>query len=472
MNEKTNIESANRRFGLLSKALMLLLVACVVMVSCKNDDDEVVEINDQCYISSVKLGQMKRIVTLGENADSTGEVTFTAGTIPMIVDQRANMVQNSIPLPQGSVLGEVSVSVEFKGVLTYSIQGGEEIAYASDKPIDCTNPVTFIVRSTDGTSSRRYTLKLTVDKQGGTRFVWTQLETNANLLKDTVRRVVVGTDGSLVMLGCQADGMMSRYTRTRNGDIWSREDVMYAGGNGTADIDLQTLTLSPAKDKLLMSTKDGSQLLESTDGISWTEKEAAGGKRLVGSTSARIYAFADGLLYSKAEGEEWKTEVTDAQKDFTPLHNVHLLEVKQDSYYTRLVLVGYASDSGSEPAIVWEKQWRTDDNQETNKQLEVKAKWMSYPHERTNRWLLPRMQPLFVMPYSGGIVAFGGQPGSQPALSKTFYTPDFGLTWKVNPDLTLHGSLSGAMDPLAATLDGENFIWVVTGNDTWCGRLN
>lgn len=486
MNLKTNINASNVKGALLLKAMLVLLVVAA-FGSCKTDEVDTSVLSSDCYISSVSLGQLKRAIYYGENNDSVGYVSFSAATLPITVDQRTGTIENYIPLPYGSVVTAVLMNISHTGSLIYRYQGDDEpYLYSSKDSIDCSRPVTFTVYSSDGLSKRNYTFKLNVEKEDGSKFKWTKVEESAYLNNDTVRRLVVGVDSAMLMLGCKADGTMTRYRRTRADEAWSMDPVQYAGINGTSDLDLQTLTLSPAKDKLLMSTIDGSKLLESVDGITWTDKEDLEGKRLIGATNSRIYALADSLLYSKADGEElWKLEVTDAQKDFTPLYDVRMMVMEQAGY-TRLVMTGY-NKTGEEKtddakpeeksaetinAVVWLKSWRTADDDNVQKEIEARSTWMSYPHESINHWMLPKMQPLFTFPYTDGIVAFGGKTASLPALSTMLYSPDFGLTWKTNGELLLHSKMSGAEGPLAAAVDYDNFIWVVTGAETWCGRLN
>lgn len=471
MNLKTNTGAKNSKAGLLMKSVLMLLLACIAIGSCKSDGVDVSELTSDCYISDVTLGQMKREVYYGEDKDSIGYVTFSAGSFRMTIDQRDSTITNLTPLPYGTKVDKVLVNVGHSGSLVYRCEDDEEDQlYSSKDSIDFTHPVIFTVYSNDGLSKRSYTMTLNVEKEDGSKFQWTKVDESTYLNADTARMMVVGADGALVMMGCTADGMMSCYRRQKADEQWSINAVQCAGG--TAAMDLQTLTLSPAKDKLLMSTKDGSQLLESQDGVEWTSMESAGGKHLIGASNTRLYAIADSLLYSKADGEEWKQETTDADKTFTPLYNVHLLTIDQKGGYSRMVLVGYNNTEEADTAVVWSKSWRASDDAQTNRQLEVKAGWMSYPHERINRWMLPKMQPLFVFPYIGGIAAFGGKTSTLPSLSTVLYSPDFGLTWKTNAELLLDNKMSGAEGPLAATIDHDNFIWIVTRTDTWCGKLN
>lgn len=470
MNLTTNNRAKTTKGGLLLKAVMMLLVVCVAIGSCKSDDIDPSSLSDECYIQSVTLGQMKRDIYYSEN-DSTATITFSASMFGMTISHRDSTIQNLRPLPYGTRLNAVLVNIGHSGVLEYKYQGEEEThLYSSKDSMDCSKPVTLILHSTDGKSQRNYTLILNVEKEDGSKFLWTKVEDSDYLEADTARKLIVGTDGNLLMLGCTKEGVMTRYSRGAEDEKWSSDVVQYAG---TAKMDLQSLTLSPAKDKLLMSTVDGSQLLGSTDGLTWTDVEACDGMHLIGASGTRLYAIADSLLYSKAEGEDWTLESTDADKLFTPIHHIQLLSFEQQSGYTRLVMIGQSdTEEADTTAIVWSKAWRTSDDVQKNRQLEKDAKWMSYPHESINRWLLPKMQPLFTFKYMDGIVAFGGGTATQPALSKVLYSPDFGLTWKTNDELSLDSQLSGAEGALAATIDDENFIWVVTGKETWRGRLN
>lgn len=470
MNLTAKHSAKTAKGGLLVKTILVALVACMTIGSCKSDDVDPSTLSADCYISNVTLGQMKRAIYYSEN-DSTGYVSFSASTFEMTVNQVTNTIENMTPLPYGTRTSAVLVNVGHSGVLQYSYQGDDEVYnYSSKDSIDCSKPVNFIVHSTDGTSKRTYTMKLNVEKEDGSKFIWTKVEDSDYLEADTVRKLIVGTDGAMLMLGCTKDGVVTRYTRKSGDEKWNDDPVQYVGAGV---MDLQSLTLSPSKDKLLMSTTDGEQMLESTDGLSWTIKETTDGKRLVGVSNTRLYAIADSLLYSKTEDGEWTLETTDTTKVFTPVRNVQLLTFEQKSGQTRLVLVGYSDTQQADTAaIVWSKAWRTTNDAKKNMQLEQTAKWMSYPHEKINRWTLPKMQPLFIVKYLDGMVAFGGSTATQPALSAMLYSPDYGLTWKKNAELLLDDKLKGASGALAATVDDDNFIWVVTGNETWSGRLN
>lgn len=461
--------------GLLLKAVLMLVVACIVAGSCKSDSLDDSELSSDCYISNVQLGQMKRKVVYGDN-DSIGYVSFSAASFQMTINQRDSSITNITPLPYGTQLHAVLVSVGHSGALVYRLPGDDEDrVYSSKDSIDCTGPVIFTVYASDGKSKRSYTMTLNVEKEDGSKLAWTADAEASTMYADTLRKVVACADGALVMLGCTKDGVMSCYRRSNTDKAWSTHVVQYTdGANGIADLDLQTLTLSPGKDKLLMSTKDGSQLLESNDGETWTNIEGAAGMHLLGASNARIYAVAEGIIYSKAEGEDWQQETTDADKTFTPMYNVSLLRFEQESGYTRLVMVGYNSAEATDtiPAIVWSKAWRTNEKAEINQKLEAEAKWMSYPHEKINRWLLPRMQPLCVFPYVDGIVALGRKTNTEEAKSGMLYSPDYGLTWKSNAELILSDAMSTAEGTVTATVDADNHIWVVIGNDTWHGRLN
>ena len=199
--------------GLLLKAVLMLVVACIVAGSCKSDSLDDSELSSDCYISNVQLGQMKRKVVYGDN-DSIGYVSFSAASFQMTINQRDSSITNITPLPYGTQLHAVLVSVGHSGALVYRLPGDDEDrVYSSKDSIDCTGPVIFTVYASDGKSKRSYTMTLNVEKEDGSKLAWTADAEASTMYADTLRKVVACADGSLVMLGCTKDGLMSCYRR-------------------------------------------------------------------------------------------------------------------------------------------------------------------------------------------------------------------------------------------------------------------
>lgn len=462
----------------LTYALLLLIAGFACMTSCKSDEKQTVVLTSDCYISYVSLGQMKRAMLGGSTGDSLYYVSYSASGFNMTIDQRNLTIENHTPLPYNTKLDGVLINVTFTGTLIYQYEGDDTVyPYSSRDSIDCTRPVIFSVYSSDGSSKRSYKLKVNVYQQDPNDFPWKMVSESELLAPDTTRKAQV-LDNQLIMLGCQADGTMTRYLFDKTNNTWQSNVLA-----GASDYDLQTLSCSSDGNSLLMTTKQGA-IIESTDGITWNQRGMAEeGLRLIGCSENSLYLFKqDHNLYSirycdlpqdAATALTLQPETTDADADFVPLHQPKLMTFHQESGYTRLVLVGYGEESELANGIVWSKAWRIPNEEGVEESfMEKGAHWMSFTHTPDNHWLLPSMQPLFVFPYTEGIIAFGGSTPTLPAFSGMLFSPDYGLTWKKSLTMSFDKQMSEATGCLAAALDDEQYLWIVTGQQTWRGRLN
>lgn len=440
-----------------------LLLALVTMTSCLSDQEEEVG-NDYCYISNVSLGSLKRTIytTSTQGEDSTYTVTLDASTFPMSIDLKKRVIENIDSLPYGTRTNAVLVNVTYRGIIAYRQDGDAEwFTYSSSDSINCSAPVEFVVFSTNGLGECHYTLKVNVHKQDGSRFEWNKQADCADLTQLQERKLAF-CNGKLVMMGKDANGNVLCATRTtQSNSAWSVTTV-----SGMDNADINTLQ-AVGGSALLMNTSEGT-LMNSNDGINWTAMtETVAGLKLVGASTGCLYAIADGKLQSSNDnGATWNDEKTDSEGSLLPDGQVNMIQCSQENGYTRLVLMGNNANLTDQKTSVWSKAW----NGQTS---ESNAEWMYYNHTLENNALLSQMSPLFAYAYDKGIVAFGGasNDGQEKALSRMLYSPDFGVTWS-NAEYELPSELEGCQDAIASTIDGDNFIWIVAGKQTWCGRLN
>lgn len=445
---------------------IVFVLLCLYMLSSCMKDDEEVTVDDHCYISAFTLGSLKRTIhtQTASGEDSTYTVVLDASAFPMSIDQRNLVIENRDSLPYGTRVNAVLVTIGYTGVIGYKQAGAVELTtYSSKDSIDFSSPVEFVVYSQNGTSERHYKVKLNVHRQDGTKFDWCVADTS-DVLNQLYERKMVAVNQRLVMVGKTSAGavlMASRSTTLQ--DSWV---VTPTSGTEQADV----MTLQVAQDgSFLMSTTIGA-LLKSTDGVNWQiVTDACENRVLAGVSSDRIYAvFPDALQSSADGGQTWKDETLDVVQAKLPDSYLNLVSCMQADGQHRLVLMGMPLvSSNKNVAEVWSKAWSQSDQ-------EKDAVWMYYPHTADNSFLCPIFLPMFVFSYDKGLVAFGGKTldGKTDALSTMLYSPDFGLTWKKNDELTLPKELRGNENPLAAVVDGENFIWITAGTVTWRGRLN
>ena len=151
---------------------LLLIVLAMLAISC-SEDTTTVTTNDYCYIKSVTLGTVKRVITkrdrLGNFISSTN-APFSGNTFAITIDQRTGTIENRDSLPYGSQLSAVIATITFEGAtLAYRTKGTEDtwVGYNSIDSLDLTKPLELLLTSYDQQSSRTYTLNISVHKQEG-----------------------------------------------------------------------------------------------------------------------------------------------------------------------------------------------------------------------------------------------------------------------------------------------------------------
>ena len=444
-------------------ALVLMLMSVPLLTSCMSDDDEVAA-DDHCYISSFKLGTLKRTIhtKATDGSDSTYTVSLAASSFPMDIDQRNLVIENRDSLPYGTRINAVLVTINYTGVLAYKQAGAAEWnAFSSKDSIDFSSPVEFVVYAQSGNGERHYTVKLNVHKQDGTRFDWRRANPS-DALNTLAERAMVVREGQLLMMGRTAAGVVMTASRPNNlGGEWELK-----AATGADEADVRTLQAAP-DGGLLMSTTRGA-LLHSTDGREWTPiTEDLENRVLAGVNGTCIYAIKPGVLLSSTDnGQTWKEETLDGSASCLPDKYPNMVFSPQENGQNRLVLMGQPAASSKNVAEVWSKVWGQNGKEQD-------AIWMYYPHTQDNSLLCPLFSPMFVMPYNKGLVAFGGKTldGQTEALSTMLYSPDYGLTWKKHEELILPEEMEGAAGAICAAVDDEHFIWITEGRDTWRGRL-
>ena len=160
---------------------LLLIVLAMLAISC-SEDTTTVTTNDYCYIKSVTLGTVKRIITkrdrLGNFISSTN-APFSGNTFAITIDQRTGTIENRDSLPYGSQLSAVIATITFEGAtLAYRTKGTEDtwVGYNSIDSLDLTKPLELLLTSYDQQSSRTYTLYISVHKQEGDSLYWTKCD--------------------------------------------------------------------------------------------------------------------------------------------------------------------------------------------------------------------------------------------------------------------------------------------------------
>ena len=446
--------------------LLSALLVSLSLSSCFEDKEEAVP-TERCYIYEFTLGSVKRTLhtTSSTGADSVYTVTVAGNSCPMSIDQQRHIIENKDSLPYGSQVNAVLTTVGFSSILMYKQADDEEWHnYSTSDSIDFTKPVVFKVLSSSAKSERDYTVKVNVHQQDGDKFCWERFddpsaEKELAGLKER-RMTIVGN--YLYLLGRTSSGDVKCGVLVRSLPInWG---IVESKSNlDGADLS----TLCTYGDHMLMSNAKG-EILQSWNGMDWSVlSEAVPGRRLLGTSKFAIYTCRNGVVECTHDGGlTWTENALDDEASYLPDSDITLLQLQQESGYNRLVMMGNRAGQGDLRAEVWSKAWREG-------APEMRASWMYYPHTADNRVMCPQLDPLFVLPYDGKMIALGGKSlnGQYAALDKILVSPDYGLTWRASTELTTPEELRGTKDAVTIASDTDNFIWILAGEQLWRGRL-
>ncbi len=455
-----NHSKANRMKKAFIYLLSALLVAPFVLSSCKDEEEEVA-VTDQCYISSLTLGTLKRAnyVKDSEGKTSVSYTVFYGNSFPMTINQRTNVIENMDSLPMHTCIDRVVVTASFTTGLVWSRDNVTWTTYNAEDSLDFTTPLCFMAVASNSVNMRQYTVKLNVHQQRGDTTVWNrQVEMPA--MSGVAQRRAVVLDGRLIVISADDSGQLQCAMRsTQSGAQWA--------SHGVALTNALPATLQKQGSTLYMSLQDGT-VVQSTDGIAWTNAiyPQVDGLKLLGASEKRLYALCNGSLKS-SDGGEWVDEKLDDTADNLPQKEL------QCNYYTlpngqqRLMLVGQRNDK----TVIWAKAWNKDEEEDET--------WMYYTPNGYSRYTLPSLASLNVLPYDGGFIALGGaaRNGGQKAMQQALRTPDHGLTWKPydGGDLNIDSAIQEAAQTahhITVTVDENKFLWVMVDGQVWRGRIN
>ena len=447
--------------------IILLLLGCMALLTaCKSDNE--ITVDDHCYITSVTLGTLHRSLhtTSTSGADSIISTTYTGSGIAMTVDQRTLTIENRDSLLYGTRLDALLLNISYVGAtLAYREADDEESdwqAYSSTDSMDLRKPLHLYTLAKDGNSFRIYTIRLNVHQQEGDSLSWTHTE-DCDLLAGMTERHAAVVGDKLMVLGRTATGI-KRALRSSLGSSgeWTLGETNLPQEADVAGIKQRGTTL-------YAQTPDGA-LYSSDDGAQWTAlSPATEGLTLAALGDDLCYALIGGRLYGSTDAITWHEETLDDEADQLPTHNLRCYIETQDNGTRRLALMGYRDSATDTTAVVWSKAW----GQGT---AEAEATWMYIVPTADNPYRMPRLEQLSLLPYDGRGLAMGGASeegrGSHQALDAMYFSNDHGITWKPDYEHKLPAALKGVGGPLAATVDGENYIWLIADNQVWRGRLN
>lgn len=452
-----NLNIAKRILGL------LLLLVPAIFVSCMKEEEEPV-LSDECFISDVSLGSVKRAfhVTDSLGNDSIYFSTFSGSNFAMTIDQRSLTIENRDSLLYNSILTSVLVDITYEGLFLMYRPAADTTAawvtYNNTDSLDVSQPLQLFVGSQSGLATRVYTLKVNVHQVEGDSMTWDCVEKDVPGLSDMAEPRATVFDHKLCVLGKTTSGVkMGVRSGLQTTGEWKWQ-------NTNLPLAAMTETLQERNDSLFVSTSEGT-LYSSADGVEWNVLGATvSGLKLLALTDRFYYALVDGTVCRSDNGVEWHPEPLDDNPNLLLVHRAQSLCYSQNNGNTRIFVCGTCSPDDRR-CTVWSKMWTPLDAEEA-------CGWTYFVPTKENPYTCPVLEDMVLLPYDGRTIAFGGAGDGMRALEKIFVTNDHGITWKEDGLLHLPSALLGVSGPIAATVDEHNFIWIIADNQVWRGRLN
>ena len=433
--------------------LVALMVATLTMTSCLNSDDENNGVSyKDTAILSFSLGQLKQVRdTVAKNgSDSTYTGKFNAAKVKFYIDQAQGLIYNPDSLPYGTKTANVLAKVVAKNNGTIVIKSTTDEKYTyyrNNDSINFSTPRMFRVYSNNGGEYRDYKVSVNVHKQKGNVFSWQALQANSNFSSFTAMKAV-STGSKVFVFGTNGSQTVGYAATKDNGNSWTKLS--------------KTFTANAYKSIAVQGTKlfviDNGVVYNSTDGSSWTTVATNSSlKQLVAASPAELFALSTTgtLLASKDNGATWTNETLDSNASLLPANNINssLTAVTSDLY--RVLLVGTLSNGTKN--VSWTKlSYRQD------------AAW-NYVESNANKFLLPLYKSLSVVNYDKSALALGIDNSGN--LASMLLSRDGGITWKSDKSFTYPTDLQ-ASTAFTATVDSDEYLWIICGTKVWRGRLN
>jgi hypothetical protein len=165
------------------------------------------------------------------------------------------------------------------------------------------------------------------------------------------------------------------------------------------------------------------------------------------------------IMVSLDKGYSWRVDAIDEDAKLLPSSDFNFIAstTTTNADIKRAFLIGNSTADNTN-AVVWTKIIEEDSSKD--------IPWMYQEFKRINKYTLPKMNDLSVIPYADGLIAIGGK------YEKMYYSIDCGITWKEDTRFVLPEGFSAETASMA--VDANNYIWIVcTGTgQIWRGRLN
>lgn len=442
-------------------AVMLSLVSCL-------KDREVVTY-PQCAITSFTIGNITTKfytkTTDGLN-DSTYTRVIDGTSIAFNIDQLKGEIESVDSIIGWADISRVVPTITYSGLLFCKQRGWDDyysFTSGSDS-VDFTQDVEFLVISSDQENSRVYKAKLNKANLLVDSLYWTDRSTTGLTLNGKHRSVVIGKN---IYTFADNGGVPTvTWFDTEADAAWTTPETL-TGSAATLDI----ASIVVFQDKFYGLDTDGHLYCSTTEtqGSVWMAVGSETFSQLLCADKTYLYAFDGSQIVQSSDLMTW---TANGNTDLDKLPAAPIQSAAYDSQTNasmqHVVMVGTAGTT-EKASVTWYKisSADTDSNQP----------WNYIPAPTGSDYILPAMENLTMVRLGNQLLAFGGADanvGDTKMAYKTLYSSvDQGLSWqpfttKKSLPKELHENLS--LEVSAVVVGSQ--IWLMqSGGKVWCGEI-
>lgn len=440
-------------------SLVALLVATLTMTACLGDKEEGQGVSYRdTAITSFTLGQLRQVrdTVASDGKDSTYAANYNASNVRFTIDQAQGLIYNPDSLPYGTDVAHVIANITTKNsglVVIRSLTDEQQGRYyVNTDSIDFSKSRIFRVYANNGSEYRDYKVSVNVHKQKPNELTWNRLQTNTAFSALTALKAV-STRDRIFVFGTNGQQTIGFYTSRQDGNQWTPINRSFSSDSYKGII--------VHNDTLMLI--DNGQILSSINGTEWNSIATNDTlKQFVAEAPTELFALSvnNRLVSLRTDGTNIRLEVLDTPSSLLPVDNINYVQTEAFSGagVTQVLLAGTIADGSRN--TVWTKL-AYGNRQGTENQ------W-NHVESSANKFRLPLYNHLSIFSYDQAAIALGIENGR---LANILESRDGGITWKESK-LFAYPEGASATATLAATVDREGYIWLISGANIWRGRLN
>ena len=436
--------------------VVVLLAALPLLVACVKD--EVVETSPKCAIISFSVGDIASWVTT-KKYDSEGNATDTVvkkilsgSDIAFNIDQVKGRIYTVDSLPKWVDLTHVVPSFSCYGNVFGQVVEDDETFYgivSGADSINFTKTVELVCMSTDGISTKKYTVDIYRHTSDTDTLEWKLV--NSNLLFSGLNKAF-NLDGKVFAFAKNAEGEnVVAYADEADPSRWNTTTMPVDCGSvvmfGGAFYGL-------GADKYIYKASD---LLVSA----WEKASDIQVERLLAADDYYIYVYDGMAIIGSPDLNTWM-EQGSVDLDMLPetaINSCNYALRTNDNLQT-VVMTGITSNN-TKNGVSWYKVSSIDSN--TNQ------RWSYIRVTDDNPYGLPLLGNLSVTHYDGSLYAIGVEEGGYEAL---YRSDDNGITWHSQTEKYLIPADLNASDGVASIVSVGEEMWIIQENGRiWRGSI-